>query len=311
MDKKSFIEICNSVHNNKYEYNIEQDDVKTRDIINIICKKHGEFKQKAWTHKNGSGCPKCYNESISKKLGNGADLFIKKAKDTHGDKYDYSEVEYLNNNTPVKIICKKHGAFSQTPKTHIFRKSGCIKCNRVTKDEIINRSNNIHNNKYRYSNFTYNDNSTVDDIMKIECPIHGEFTQRIKNHLTGVGCPYCKESKGEKFIESVLIENGLKRGVDYIRQYKFRDCKNKYPLPFDFFLPKISVAIEYDGDQHNKVVTFFGGFEEYEKRKINDNIKSKYCSDNRITLLRFSGTNYSAIKSDIIRYLEYKLKNTF
>ena len=65
MDKKSFIEVCNRVHNNKYEYSsINQNDIKTRDTIDIICKKHGEFKQKAWTHKSGSGCPKCYNESI-------------------------------------------------------------------------------------------------------------------------------------------------------------------------------------------------------------------------------------------------------
>lgn len=305
MDKKSFIEICNKVHDNKYEYDtINQNDIKTRDTIDIICKKHGEFKQKAWTHKSGSGCPKCYNESISKKLGNGVDLFIKKAKDTHGDKYDYSKVKYINNDTPVDIICKKHGVFSQKPRTHIFRKSGCKKCNRVTKDEIINRSNNTHNSKYKYLNFTYDDNNTVDDIMKIECPIHGEFKQRIKNHLIGIGCPYCRESKGEKFIENIFIKNNLIRGIDYIRQYKFEDCKNKSQLPFDFYLPKYNTCIEYDGDQHNKVIDFFGGFKEYEKRKINDNIKSKYCSDNGITLLRFSGVKYLSIENDIIKYLK-------
>jgi very-short-patch-repair endonuclease len=304
MDKKIFIEDSNRLHNNKYDYsNIVQNDIKTRDIIDIICKKHGNFKQKAWTHKSGGGCPKCYNESISKKLGNGLDLFIKKSKDVHGDKYDYSEVEYVSNNTPVKIICKNHGAFSQTPRSHIFRKSGCVKCNRVNKDEIINRSNNIHNNKYKYSNFTYDDINTVNDVMRVLCPIHGEFIQRIKNHLSGIGCPYCKESKGEKFIENVLIKNDLIRGTDYIRQYKFSDCKNKYPLPFDFFLPKINIAIEYDGDQHNKVVSFFGGFEEYEKRKINDNIKNKYCSDNGIILLRFTNNDYSNIENDINKYL--------
>jgi very-short-patch-repair endonuclease len=305
MDKKSFIEFCNRVHNNKYEYNsINQNDIKTRDSIDIICKKHGKFKQRAWTHKSGSGCPKCYNESISKKLGNGVDLFIKKSKDIHGDKYDYSKVKYINNDTPVDIICKKHGVFSQKPKIHIFRKSGCNKCNRISKDEILNRSNKIHNNKYRYKSFVYDDSHTVNSFMKIECPIHGYFSQLIKSHLRGVGCPYCKESKGEKFIESILIKNGLIRGDDYIRQYKFSDCRNKYPLPFDFFLPKISVVIEYDGDQHSKVVTFFGGFEEYEKRKINDSIKSKYCSDNGITLLRFSGVKYLSIENDIIKYLK-------
>jgi len=192
----------------------------------------------------------------------------------------------------------------QTPRVHIFRKSGCSKCNRVTKDEIIKRSNIVHNNKYKYPNFTYHDNNTVNDIMKIECPKHGEFKQRIKNHLTGVGCPYCKESKGEKFIETVLIENGLIRGIDYIRQHRFKDCKNKGTLPFDFYLVKYKTCIEYDGDQHNRIVNFFGGFEEYEKRKINDSIKIKYCMDNGITLLRFTGTKYLTIKNDIVRYLK-------
>lgn len=303
MDKKSFIEICNKVHNNKYEYNIYQDDIKTRDIINIACKKHGEFRQKAWTHKNGGGCRKCYNESISKKIGNGIDLFIKKSKDVHGDKYNYSKVNYINNNTPVDIICSKHGIFSQTPRSHIFRKSGCVKCNRVTKDEIIDRSNKIHNNRYKYNKFIYNSDNSVDDFMIVECPTHGEFRQMIKSHLSGVGCPYCRESKGEKFIENIFINNGLVRGLDYIRQYKFDDCRNKYPLPFDFFLPKRNILIEYDGEQHSKIVKFFGGFEEFEKRKINDTIKNDYCSSIGIKLIRFSGNNYKEIEKELLLIL--------
>lgn len=301
MNKNLFIDICKGVHNNKYDYdNIEQENIKTRDIINITCRKHGDFKQKAWTHKSGGGCKKCYNESISSKIGNGVELFIKKSRAVHGDKYDYSKVKYINNDTPVEIICNKHGVFSQKPRTHIFRKSGCKKCNRITKDEILDRSNKIHNNKYDYKNFVYDDTHTVDNFMKIECPIHGDFLQLIKSHLSGVGCPYCRESKGEKFIENILIKNGLIRGNDYIRQHKFSDCRNKYPLPFDFFLPKIRVAIEYDGDQHNKVVTFFGGFEEYEKRKINDKIKTDYCLENKIKLIRLSGSNYNEIEKLLV-----------
>jgi hypothetical protein len=304
MDKEKFIEICNKVHNNKYDYSfLEQNDIKTRDIIKIKCEEHGEFKQKAWTHKTGGGCRKCHNESISKKIGNGLDLFIKKSKEVHGDRYDYSEVDYINNNTPVKIKCKEHCIFYQTPRTHIFRKSGCVKCKRVTKDDIVNRSIKLHNNKYKYSNFEYNDENTVNDIIKVECPIHGEFTQIIKSHLSGAGCPYCRESRGEKFIESIFIKNGLIKGVDYIRQYKFKDCKNKLPLPFDFFLPKINVCVEYDGDQHNRIVSFFGGFKEYEKRKINDKIKDDFCLKNNINLTRISGLNYKEIEKTLIKII--------
>lgn len=205
----------------------------------------------------------------------------------------------MNNNTPVKIVCKNHGVFTQTPRTHIFRKSGCTKCSRASKDEIVNRSNEIHNRKYTYPNFTYDYSNTVSDVMAIECPIHGEFLQRIKTHLTGVGCPYCRESKGEKFIEGILVKNKLIRGVDYFRQYKFEDCKNKKQLPFDFYLPKYKICIEYDGDQHKRVIDFFGGFEQYEIRKSNDEIKNRYCIENGINLLRFSGNDYSSIENDI------------
>ncbi len=79
MDKKLFIEKCKRIHNHKYEYNIDSDDVKTRDKIEIVCPKHGTFNQKVWSHISGSGCTKCYNESIPKKIDNSRELFIDKS----------------------------------------------------------------------------------------------------------------------------------------------------------------------------------------------------------------------------------------
>ena len=54
--------------------------------------------------------------------------FIEKAKQIHGDKYDYSKVEYVNSMVKVCIICPIHGEFFVKPNDHIHKKCGCVKC---------------------------------------------------------------------------------------------------------------------------------------------------------------------------------------
>ena len=79
--------------------------------------------------------------------------FIAKAKEIHGDKYDYSKVYYVNLGTKVCIICPEHGEFWQTPYHHIKRKQGCPKCGgRVKKnrEEFIEAARKIHGDRYDY-----------------------------------------------------------------------------------------------------------------------------------------------------------------
>lgn len=117
--------------------------------------------------------------------------FIAQAKTVHGDIYDYSNVCYTRSCNKIEIICKTHGVFTQTPNSHLSGR-GCGICSdqRKTSSSItfINKSNHIHNNKYNYTNTSY---STESVKVCIECPIHGEFTQRPRNHLNGQGCPKC------------------------------------------------------------------------------------------------------------------------
>lgn len=208
--------------------------------------------------------------------------FIERARSVHGDKYDYSKVKYKNAHTKVCIICPEHEEFWQTPRGHTLNKSGCPICygnNRKTTKDFIKLSINVHGDKYDYSKVEYRGNKLKVCII---CPDHGEFYQRSDSHLQGQGCPKCKSSKGEIEIENYLSENN----INFEQQYRFYDCRNKLPLPFDFYLPDLNICIEYDGRQHIKPVEYFGGKKMYEYIKSNDRIKTGYCEVNNIRLIR-------------------------
>jgi len=217
--------------------------------------------------------------------------FIQKAIKIHGNKYDYSKVDYKGSKISVCIICSKHGEFWQIPNYHIsssykeIKGCGCPNCyndersfkQRRTLNEFINIAKLIHGNKYDYSKVNYINSQTKIEII---CPIHGSFWQYPTSHLVGKGCYRCKFSKGEKFIELYLKESNIK----FIPQYRFKDCRNKLPLPFDFYLPDYNICIEYDGKQHfNKESLWYS-----ESIIKNDEIKNEYCKNNNIILLRIS-----------------------
>lgn len=123
--------------------------------------------------------------------------FIQKAKWRHGDIYDYSDVMYINSISKVTIHCKNHGRFDQQPNNHIYGQ-GCPVCGRskaesfqrISQEEFINRSKQIHSNKYDYSKSWY---SVGRSKVTIVCPIHGEFKQQPDVHLQGKGCKKCAD----------------------------------------------------------------------------------------------------------------------
>ena len=124
---EDFIKKAKKVHGNKYDYS-KVEYVNSRTKVCIICPEHGEFWQRANHHLQGSICPKCANNKNGTRKRFTTQEFIKKAKEVHGDKYDYSKVEYKNNFTKVCIICPEHGEFWQTPCGHIHNMQGCPNC---------------------------------------------------------------------------------------------------------------------------------------------------------------------------------------
>ena len=108
----------------------------------------------------------------------------------HGDRYDYSKVEYVDNKTGVCIICPEHGEFIQIPHVHM-KGFGCPKCggkNKKSIEEFVEKANLVHNNKYSYEKVVY---KNTDTKVVITCPIHGDFEVTPHHHLNGVGCTKC------------------------------------------------------------------------------------------------------------------------
>jgi len=138
--------------------------------------------------------------------------FINKAKKIHGDKYDYSQVNYVNNKIKIKIICPTHGAFEQTPNDHLTG-YGCPDCGgskRLTTDKFINKAKEIHADRYDYSLCDY---KTTKTKVKLICPTHGVFEITPNNHLNGKGCRQCGLDNGV-WSYSLWEQKGLK-SVNY------------------------------------------------------------------------------------------------
>lgn len=298
-DTDCFIEKSIKVHGGKYDYS-RVNYINIATPVEIICQKHGIFKQAPSSHYKGSGCPKC---SYEKKMLNN-DEFIKMARLTHGDKYDYSNVNYDGSFKPIEIICTKHGIFKQTPTRHLAG-SGCKKCSidrkKSNTSEFIKKARIIHNDKYDYSKSEY---TGVHDRINIICKKHGIFQQSVEGHLKGRGCPMCKESKGE--LNTAISLKNL--GIEFIRNKKFDDCIGVYglKLPFDFYLPDHNMCIEYDGIQHFRISDFYGGNEAFIRQQRNDKIKTDYCENNGITLLRipYKISGYTKIFNYLEDYFE-------
>lgn len=149
--------------------------------------------------------------------------FVEKAKAVHGNKYNYSKVEYISIRTKVTILCPIHGEFEQNPHDHINNK-GCPKCGREkvdksqrhTLEQFIDKAKIVHENSiYDYSKVNYVNNKTK---VTIVCQEHGEFQQKPDKHLAGHHCPKCANiniSKAqrdtlEEFISKAKLVHGDK-----------------------------------------------------------------------------------------------------
>ena len=277
--QETFIARCKEVWGDRYDLSLVEFNTVGEKIA-VICPKHGVWYIVASSFLKGHGCRKCATEEFAKKHSRTTEQFIEEAKAIHGDRYDYSQVVYKNSQTPVTIICHEHGAFKMKPVLHLNRKSNCPKCMNCGKhsnEDFIKKAQEVHGDKYDYSLVDY---VSKDKKVTIICPEHGIFEQTPHHHLRGGGCPLCNESKGEREIARILDS----KNITYHRGWSFKDCKYKYILKFDFYLPDYNCCIEYQGIQHYKPFKWWGGKNDFKKRQERDQIKRDYCKTHEIRL---------------------------
>jgi hypothetical protein len=207
---EQFVERAKNTHGTRYNYSKTKMN-GTSNKVTITCLDHGDFNQLPHDHLRGSGCRGCAG---NKKLT--TRNFIERASVVHDYKYDYSNVDYKNIKTKVDIVCKEHGIFSQTPTDHIHSGYGCPVCGGtkpVTTKEFIQRSQDVHGNRYDYSRTNIMGMNIDTTII---CERHGKFDQRPADHVNGVGCPICSLEFRGVYNETFFSNNPEKKNLPAI-----------------------------------------------------------------------------------------------
>ena len=229
----------------------------------------------------GKSCPRCINnirkttEEYKKEL-----LFINPNIIVLED--------YISRKTPILHKCLIHDIEWTTTPASILQGCGCKECAR---DKLISSSKKTHEEYVNELKFLKPTIIPLDNYLNSLTPIRHkclidnfEWYASPANILYSTGCPKCNRSHGEDEI-SRYLDN---KDIAYIPQKRFKDCKDKKALPFDFYLPTYNVCIEYDGEQHSKPIDFFGGEKSFQLLKRHDEIKTNYCKEHNIKLLRIT-----------------------
>ena len=208
---KSIIE-----HGEKYDYS-KVNYFTTKQKVEILCNEHGPFFQSPANHIKGQGCPECGRIARATSQRYSSKEFINSVQEIHKNKYDYSEVNYINSQTKVQIICYIHGPFYMKPNSH-FNGQGCPKCGRISAREnivldysiFLERAEKVHANRYIYVEDTYKNYTTK---MQMFCSEHGFFEQTPHSHISmKTGCPLCgklsagvSNQKGWEVVSNMFI----------------------------------------------------------------------------------------------------------
>jgi hypothetical protein len=240
---ETFINKAKKIHGNKYDYSKSIYKNTYADIV-IICPRHGDFSQKPNAHIIGSGCPQCGIEARSQKRRISFENFIEKCIEVHGKKYDYSKTDYRGRSKEITLICKEHGEFNITADSHLSG-SGCQKCagnTKLTQNEFINRSIEIHGTNYDYSKSKY---VGMGAKVEIICSSHGSFWQMPSKHIhSKQGCPKCADETriiGDT-IKNLKSKNKNPMGIFYILR-----CFSEDESFFKIGVSKKGVSYRYGG----------------------------------------------------------------
>lgn len=263
-----------------------------RIMIDYICPNHKDFGVQSTRYTNlkkykQKGCPYCNHQNLPQ-------WYVEKLINENNPGFEMID-PYKNMSTRMNYKCIKHDYIFKTSAKDILDGKGCKYC------RLDKLSKNMPIEQYQTKVQKHNPNIIVLEyngmdckFAKFKCTKCGCIWESNPQSASQYGkqCPSCGESTslGEARISKHLDLKGYK----YIRQYKFDDCVDKRPLPFDFYLYDHNTCIEFDGMQHYEQRD---GWSDIEYVQYHDNIKTKYCKDNKINLIRIPYWEYNNIET--------------
>lgn len=299
-----FISRARSVHGNKYDYSLVSYRKITEKVI-IVCPDHGPFEQAGSSHLAGHGCPKCRRrskpqQSQQSRASFDTSWFVARAKQVHGDEYDYCATKYVASTGKVTITCRKHGQFKQTARDHL-NGYGCAACgleklsrdNARTFEEFKLLATRLHNDKFSYIGEYRNQ----DTDMAMECQEHGVFFQKPRHHLRGHGCPKCSVSAGQLDIFNEV--KALLGGVDVV-------LNDRSALPDNFevdvYIPEHKLGIEYHG-------LYWHSYDRLESRqeRYRHHTKAELANNAGVRLIQVFESEWAKQKEIVLSVLRSKL----
>lgn len=276
--EERFIEKSTITHNGFYIYT-KVKYINNSTKVCIICPIHGEFWQAPKHHMNGCGCPKCKGKNRT------TEELINDFKKVHGERYDYSKVNFIKTSQKVCVGCKIHGYFYVTPNHHL-KGVGCSKCGgscRSDKEEFTEKANVLYNNIYDYTLVEYVNANTK---VCIGCSKHGLFWKTPSKHLNGQGCPKCAAfgSKAENEIIKLLSPLSIETHNRTILGGK----------EIDIYIPSLKLGIEYNGLKWHTELN--GKDKEYHLNKL------QKCNEQGIKLIQIFEDEWIN-KKEICQYI--------
>ncbi|GMM54199.1 hypothetical protein DAKH74_008150 [Maudiozyma humilis] len=285
---ESFIAKIMDIFGEDYKYD-QVEYTSSHGNVKMTCKVHGSFTQAARHLLNKKGCSKC--ASFQRWSSKGTDKF--------GGKYKYNILSFKTTNHDTIIKCEDHGFFTQNASEHTRAKmkTPCPVCNAnsrlTTVEQFIRKARLRHGDTYGYDAVVLGPDN-IRSLVRIfcrNCNLH--FEQVANNHLAGNGCPVCCESFGERAVRVVLDSTE----EEYVAQKRFDGLEDRGALRIDFFLPRLNLAIEFDGEQHFHPVERFGGESRFRAQQRKDGLKTDFCRSKRINFLRLK--NVTTVQQEV------------
>lgn len=306
MDKTElFIEKARSKHGDTYNYS-ETSYTNKSTKVRIGCAQHGIFLQTPNNHLSGQGCPICAagkRAAASASRAVGASEFIRRAREAHGDRYDYSHVAYTGQMGVVVIVCPEHGEFNQAPKVHT-RGHGCPRCALATKTGVFKDTSKVRARlEARYPSLRFSDfiNNGRDTKITAVCSVHGEITKPLV-HWNVNGCPHCgRESSAAapKVTDHLIAINNSKRTA-YEKRFleHLAKSKDRFDASTVQYVNQ-KTPVELRCLEHNQL------FYPTPKNMLDKNTGCSLCGDAKVSAHKYTRVDDFLARASVVHGAEY------